>query len=310
MYLEAPGVIDKTLALLENAKDDPIEKTAMQSSDLILRNPQYGMDIANMLSKIPPAQQTYYANVLMDAKSGWTSELHTKYFTWFRNAFGYKGGVSYIGFINKARLAALKHVPENELEKYRELSGEALLTNSGNDLVSGPQPKGPRRNWKVDDAAPLVEGQISNRNFEQGKNMYNAGRCSSCHIMRGEGGNIGPELTQLGTRFSVKDMLVAIIDPNATVSDQYAATVFVMKDGSSILGRLISENEKSYMVSQNPFAPEALREIPKQDVASTKYSYISIMYPGLINNMNEEELRDLVAYLMAGGDENHELYKK
>ena len=310
VYLEAPGVIDKTLALLEDAKDDPIEKTAMQSSDLILRNPQYGMDIANMLSKIPPAQQTYYANVLMDAKSGWTPELHTKYFTWFRNAFGYKGGVSYIGFINKARLAALKHVPENELEKYRELSGETLLTNSGNDLVSGPQPQGPRRNWKVDDAVPLVEGQIFNRNFEQGKNMYNAGRCGSCHIMRGEGGNIGPELTQLGTRFSVKDMLVAIIDPNATVSDQFAATVFVMKDGSSILGRLISENEKSYMVSQNPFTPEALREIPKQDVASTKYSYISIMYPGLINNMNEEELRDLVAYLMAGGDENHELYKK
>ena len=41
----------------------------------------------------------------------------------------------------------------------------------------------------------------------------------------------------------------------------------------------------------------------------TKYSYISIMYPGLINGMNEEELKDLIAYLMAGGNDQHEIYK-
>jgi putative heme-binding domain-containing protein len=140
--------------------------------------------------------------------------------------------------------------------------------------------------------------------------MYVAGRCGSCHTMRGNGGNIGPDLTQLGTRFSPRDMLQSIIEPNKAVSDQYAATVFTMKDGSSILGRLTNENDKSYFISQNPFAPETLREIPKQDVASTKYSYISTMYPGLINNMNEEELKDLIAYLMAGGDEHHEQYKK
>ena len=140
--------------------------------------------------------------------------------------------------------------------------------------------------------------------------MFEAGRCNLCHIMRGEGGAVGPELTQLGTRFSSKDMLESIIDPNKTVSDQYAATVFTMKDGSSILGRLISENDKAYSVSQNPFTPEVLREIPKEDVVGTKYSYISTMYPGLINGMNEEELKDLIAYLMAGGNEQHEIYTK
>jgi cytochrome c1 len=52
-----------------------------------------------------------------------------------------------------------------------------------------------------------------------------------------------------------------------------------------------------------------IREIPKKDVADTKYSYISVMYPRLINGLNEEELKDLVAYLMAGGNEDHDLYK-
>src|SRR5690606_17467000 len=138
---------------------------------------------------------------------------------------------------------------------------------------------------------------------------YDAARCSSCHMMRGEGGIIGPDLTQLGTRFSNKDMLESIIEPNKVVSDQYAATVFTMKDGSSVLGRLTDENESTYFISQNPFAPDVIREIPKAEVADRKYSYISVMYPRLINGMNEEELRDLIAYLMAGGNEDHEIYQ-
>lgn len=309
VYLEAPGVVENTLALLETAKDDPSEKTASESSDLILRNPQYGMDIANMLANVPPAQQTYYATVLMNAATGWSPELHEKYFKWFHDAFGYKGGVSYVGFINKARQAALKHVPEDQLAHYSELSGEALLASSGNDLVDGPQPKGPGKNWSVEEALPVVEGKLTNRNFEQGKLMFDATRCSSCHVMRGEGGSIGPDLTQLGTRFTAKDMLESIIEPNKVVSDQYAATVLTMKDGSSILGRLINEDDKTYFISQNPFAPDVIREISKPDVADTKYSYISVMYPGLINRLNEEELKDLIAYLMAGGNAEHEIYK-
>lgn len=309
VYLEAPGVVEKTITLLESAEDKESEKTASQSSDLILRNPQYGMDIAGMLSKVPPAQQTYYATVLSEADYGWTPELHEKYFTWFKGAFGYKGGVSYVGFINKARQAALTHVPEDRLEHYKDVSGEKLLANSGNELVSGPQPKGPGRRWTVEEALPLVEGQLTNRDFENGKLMYDATRCSSCHLMRGEGGSIGPDLTQLGNRFTAKDMLEAIIEPNKVVSDQYAATVFTMKDGSSILGRLTNEDDNTYYISQNPFAPEVIREIPKKDVLNTKYSYISIMYPGLINRLNEEEVKDLMAYLMAGGNEDHEIYK-
>lgn len=309
VYLEAPGAVEKTLELLETAKDEPAEKTASQSSDLILRNPQYGMDIAGMLSKIPPAQQTYYAVVLSTSKNGWTPESHEKYFKWFKDAFGYKGGVSYVGFINKARQSALTAVPKDKLEYYSKLSGGDMLTNSGNDLVSGPQPKGPGKRWDMEDAETLVGGKLENRNFEQGKLMFDAGRCSSCHLMRGEGGSIGPDLTQLGTRFTPKDMLESIIEPNKVVSDQYAATVFTMKDGSSILGRLTNENDETYFVSQNPFAPDVIREIPKNEVAGTKYSYISVMYPGLINRMNEEEVKDLIAYLMAGGNPDHDIYK-
>ena len=127
--------------------------------------------------------------------------------------------------------------------------------------------------------------------------------------MRGEGGTIGPDLTQLGTRFTPKDMLEAIIEPNKVVSDQYAATVLTLKDGSSIVGRLTNEDDNTYFMSQNPFAPDVIREVPKSEVLNEKLSHVSVMYPNLINRLNEEEVKDLVAYLMAGGNEDHEIYK-
>jgi putative heme-binding domain-containing protein len=309
IYLEAPGAVEKTLALLEQAKDDPADQTVSASSDLILRNPQYGLDIAGMLAKVPPAQQTFYATVLSEAKTGWTPELQEKYFSWFREAFSYKGGVSYVGFINKARQKALAHVPKAKFAHFNALSGDSLLNGSGNELANLPKTKGSWRQWTLEEAKAVIDSGLVKRDFANGKNMFAATLCSTCHAMRGEGGNIGPDLTQLGTRFSTNDMLVHIIDPNKEVSDQYAPTVFVMKDGSSVLGRLTNEDKDKYYISQNPFAPQTIREIPKKQVVSTKISKVSLMMPGLINRLNAEELKDLMAFLMAGGDQNSPVYK-
>jgi putative heme-binding domain-containing protein len=310
VYLEAPKAVEKTMALLATAKDDEsYQKTFIAGSDLIMRNPQYGLDIAGMLAKVPPAQQTYYATVLGGAKSGWTPQLHEKYFAWIRNAFNYKGGNSYIGFINKSRQMALTHVPQDKLAYYKKLSGEELLAGNGNDLANNaPAPKGPGRQWKMEDALPLVETGLTGRNFENGKAMYAASRCISCHNMRGEGGNIGPDLTQLGTRFTAKDMLESIIEPSKVVSDQYAASVLTLKDGSSVMGRIVNENNDRYAVSQNPFAPDQIKEVPKKDVSNVRVSNVSIMMPGMINRLNPEELKDLLAYLMSGGNKDHKVF--
>lgn len=312
IHLQAPDAVSKTMALMDNAKDDPsYQKTFTESSDLILRNPQYGLDIAEMLSKVPPAQQTYYATMLSAAKTGWTPDLQEKYFTWYKDATNFRGGKSFMGFVNNARKMALANVPKAQFARLNTLSGDSVFKYAGPFVPrQGPQPKGPGRDWKLDEALKVVDSGLTKRNFVNGKNMYNASVCSSCHNMWGEGGQIGPDLTQLGTRFSPKDVLEAIIEPNKTISDQYAATTFYLKNGKSIVGRLISQDDQKYSVSQNPFAPQTLREIPKADVARTKLSDISIMMPGMINNLNSEELRDLMAFLMAGGNEEHELYKK
>ncbi|MFD2523473.1 c-type cytochrome [Emticicia soli] len=313
VFLEAPGIVPKTVALLDK-KEVPGAiaggETATSSADLIMRNPAYGLDIAKMLEKVPPAQQIYFATVLSSAKTGWTPQLRDKYFKWFRNALNFRGGNSYIGFIDRARKLALAHVPKDKVSYYEKLSGADMMSKSGNDLVIQNYPKGPGKNWKLDNAVEVVEKGLTNRNFQQGKDMYNAITCSRCHSIRGEGSNVGPDLTQLGTRFSTKDILEAIIDPSKAVSDQYAATQFILKNGDSVVGRLANEDNNAYYVSQNPYAPDVLMKIAKKDVASSKYSSVSVMLPGLINSLNEEELRDLIAYLKSGGNENHEMFAR
>ena len=80
-YLEAPDVIEKTLTQLETEVEEvsSTTNTATDASDLILRNLQYGVAIAQTLSNLPPAQHTYYAMVLSNVKTGWTPEQRERY---------------------------------------------------------------------------------------------------------------------------------------------------------------------------------------------------------------------------------------
>lgn len=312
--MEAPGAVNKTMQLMalkgEGGQGAVGGETVTASSDLIMRNPQYGLDIARMLEKFPPAQQTYYATMLSSAKTGWTPAQRDTYFKWFANAFNYQGGRSYVGFINKARQLALKHVPADQFEKYNKLSGVDVLSKSGNDIVSGGwAPKGGFRRWELGPAVAAVDSTGLPLNFEEGQQIYSAMLCGRCHAMQGQGGDVGPDLTQLGTRFSNKDIMEAIMMPDKVISDQYAATVFTLKSGKSVVGRLMGEDKTNYLVSQNPFVSDDVMKIPKSTVVNRKYSTVSIMLPGLINPLSPSELRNLFAYLKSGGKSDNPMYK-
>jgi putative heme-binding domain-containing protein len=310
VFLEAPSVLPKTLVLMDKKEEkNPNDDLAMSSEDLILRNPQYGLDIAKMLEKMPEPQQTYLAIMLSKAEKGWNPEMREKYFAWYRKAFSYRGGNSYIGFIDKARNFALKNVSKGKRKYYDELSGGDLLTDSGNDLERSDYPKGPGKNYQLKDMDTLFAAELKNRNFKTGKSMYIATTCIRCHAIKGEGGNVGPDLTQIGTRFSTKDIMEAILLPSKTISDQYATTEFQLKNGKSMVGKITNQDDENYYIAQNPYVADILVKVPKKNVLSKNYSTVSSMLPGMVNSLNAEELRDLVAYLKSGGDEKNPMFK-
>ncbi len=68
-------------------------------------------------------------------------------------------------------------------------------------------------------------------------------RCSSCHSFYGRGGDIGPDLSALSTKYGRKELLEAILDPNAAIANGYDTWLFETADGELIPGFLVSEGD-------------------------------------------------------------------
>ena len=114
----------------------------------------------------------------------------------------------------------------------------------------------------------------------------------------------------MGSRFAIRDILVAIVEPSASISEQYMASIVKLKEGDPLYGRLIQRNEKEVAVASNPFDLNQLTKAPADKVESVEFSQVSIMPPGMIAGMNRDELMDLMAYLLSGGDARHKVFSK
>ena len=97
-------------------------------------------------------------------------------------------------------------------------------------------------------------------------------------------------------------MLENLIEPSKVISDQYESTQIDLQDGGVIVGRVMKEENGALMVAMNPLAPSDVISVPVTTVATRKPYPISMMPPGLMNRLNEEEVLDLLAYLQSGGN--------
>jgi hypothetical protein len=82
-----------------------------------------------------------------------------------------------------------------------------------------------------------------------------------------------------------------------------------MKDGSLMIGKIVSDEDGYYSLVQSGLQPLTLTKMEKAKVASKKGSKISMMPGGLINSMNAEELKDLFAYFVSTGDRKHKVFR-
>ena len=101
---------------------------------------------------------------------------------------------------------------------------------------------------------------------------------------------------------------MALYSPNDEISDQYAFTLFKLKDGRNIAGKIQREEEDKIVILPSPYSTSYTVELKKEEVLSQELSPVSPMPPNLLNRLNEEEITDLFAYLLAGGDPDHEYY--
>jgi putative heme-binding domain-containing protein len=252
-------------------------------------------------------EQIDYARMLRVLKTGWTQPMREEYFRWFLKAANFKGGASLAGFMRGMKNDAIATLTEEEKVALKPvLEAQPVKMTPLQALTNRPFVK----EWAMADLTPAVErGLKGKRNFERGRQLYGAAGCASCHRFDSDGASVGPDLTGVSGRFSPRDLLESILDPNKVISDQYGAIVIHKKNGDVVTGRVGNLHGDSLHVIENMFAPNDFTNVKRQDIESIEPSKTSMMPEGLLNMLNEEEVQDLIAYLLSRGDRNSKMFR-
>ena len=84
----------------------------------------------------------------------------------------------------------------------------------------------------------------------------------------------------------------------------------VLKEGGALYGRIIYRKDKELALAANPYDFSVLTKMPLDHVETVEPSQVSLMPPATIALMNADEVRDLIAYLVSGGDAKHAVFRK
>ncbi len=189
-----------------------------------------------------------------------------------------------------------KQIPPSDLTAFHARQLRAL----GNDSINAKLAAlwGEVRETAGDRARQIAAAKkwlsadvLAAADLDRGKALF-AKHCANCHRFFGEGGKIGPDITG-AQRNNLDYMLENIIDPNASVSKDYQMHVMATTDGRVITGLIESENEAAVTVLT---ATDRI-VIPTSEIERRKPSELSIMPTGLLENLSEQAIRDLLGYL-------------
>ena len=302
VYLKSNTIADKITQLLMQPSK-PVDGKELE--ELLLRNRGYGGGIAKMYSNFPDLQKNYYLYSLRNLKEKWTTDTYKLYFTALSDARTRSGGNSYQGFLTNIEKEAFDNATDID-----RLTIEALGLKKPYKAPPLPKSIGPGKDYKLAEVVQLSEGKLVKRDFKNGQKMYAASRCVVCHRYNGDGGATGPDLSQVAGRFSLKDLCESIVEPNKIISDQYKASIIETKSGKFITGKVVSETTDQITIVTDPEDASKIQEVKKKDIEAVKVSSVSLMPADLLKTLNENEVLDLLAFLLSRGDPSNPMFKK
>lgn len=244
-------------------------------------------------------ERLHYLFVLRNVIPGWTTESRNAYFELLRLMDDYVGGEGLPTFRKLIRQEAVAALPESQRPRFEKLLAASTVGWSG-ELP--PARTALVRKWTVDElAAAWAESKVEH-NPNRGKELFAVARCIVCHRAAGTGGVSGPDLTSVARRFAPRDILMSIVEPSKAIDEKYAAQALELADGRVITGRIAPGDYRApdLEIIPNLLEPQKTIKFPKVDVVSRVASPTSPMPAGLVDTLTQDEILDLVAYLVAG----------
>ena len=130
---------------------------------------------------------------------------------------------------------------------------------------------------------------------ERGKALFNGiASCAKCHKVRGEGKDVGPDLSEIGTKLSKEAMYLSILDPSAGISFNYESYTLLRDDDTVVTGILVSVTDAEVLIKT---ADAIVIKVPKAEIEGLKKLTTSLMPAGLQRQLTADNLVDLVEYL-------------
>ncbi len=154
------------------------------------------------------------------------------------------------------------------------------------------------RDWTLAELAHELDQLATGRSLESGRAAFRDTGCIQCHRLGGDGGSVGPDLTDLAHRYTAVQVLESIVLPSKQIAEAYAATIVETDDGTVITGRIESEDDSTIVIRTGASSAD-LAKVAKQRVARRSPSPVSNMPAGIINVLQKQEVLDLLAYLMS-----------
>jgi putative heme-binding domain-containing protein len=274
-----------------------------------LQSPTLAAKAVALVDRAPSQEeQIEYMKSMRVLRAGWTPELREAYFKWFAKAGGYRGGASFAGFMKLIKNDAVSTLSEAEKERLKAvLEAKPVLSSPLQAMQQGLVGHSFVREWTVNDLAPLAERGLHERNLERGRSLFGAAGCFACHRFANEGGAVGPDLTGASGRLSPRDLLESIIEPSKTLSDLYAPIVIRLNDGDSLTGQIVYLGTETVQVSTDMLNPGETTKVDRKDIQSIETSKVSPMPTGLLNSLVEDEILDLMAYVLSGGKADNKI---
>ena len=147
-----------------------------------------------------------------------------------------------------------------------------------------------------------IESAITTGDIERGRTLFfGKAICSTCHSIGNEGGNFGPDLTSIQRDRSAHDLVEAVVYPSVSFVREYETYVIKTND-NSYTG--IIQMETPDLIRLGISMQESVL-IQRKDIVSMDISETSMMPDGLDKILTEQEMADLLAFLL-GQDQDPE----